>query len=182
MMKKLVLILALCLLCSFTFTACKNDEQTVEDNPTNDNQNQGDNNENDDNQNGDNQNDDNKDEVVYSEGLEFTSNGDGTCYVSGLGTCAETNINIPPVSPDGNKVTGIGKHLHLMIIHIGKCAARTAVNLDNGGIFFVGLVVDRLHRPAVNFIAVTHKAVKFRSYDSMFFAPGSIQVRHLLAV
>ncbi len=44
----------------------------------------------------------------YSEGLAFTSNGDGTCYVSGIGTCTDTEINIPHVSPTGDSVTSIG--------------------------------------------------------------------------
>ena len=46
--------------------------------------------------------------IVYSTGLEFTSNGDETCYVSGIGTCTDSVINIPPVSPEGWTVTGIG--------------------------------------------------------------------------
>ena len=45
----------------------------------------------------------------YSEGLAFTSNGDGTCYVSGIGSCRDTEIVIPPTSPDGYAVTGIGE-------------------------------------------------------------------------
>ena len=49
-------------------------------------------------------------DVTYSEGLEFTSNGDGTCYVSGIGTCTDTEIVIPPVSPSGDTVTGIGEY------------------------------------------------------------------------
>ena len=48
-----------------------------------------------------------KEEITYSEGLAFTSNGDGTCYVSGIGTCTDTDINIPPVSPKGDSVTRI---------------------------------------------------------------------------
>ena len=48
-------------------------------------------------------------EKGYSTGLEFTSNGDGTCYVSGIGTCTDTNILIPPVSPMGEKVIAIGE-------------------------------------------------------------------------
>ena len=47
-------------------------------------------------------------EPEYSEGLEFTSNGDGTCYVSGIGTCTDTELIIPPVSPAGDTVTAIG--------------------------------------------------------------------------
>ncbi len=49
-----------------------------------------------------------KEESPYSEGLAFVSNGDGTCYVSGIGTCTDTDVRIPPVSPEGDKVTGIG--------------------------------------------------------------------------
>lgn len=45
---------------------------------------------------------------VYSEGLEFISYANGTCYVSGIGSCKDTEINIPPVSPRGDKVTRIG--------------------------------------------------------------------------
>ena len=41
-------------------------------------------------------------------GLEFTSNKDGTCYVSGIGDCTEENIVIPSKSPKGDKVTAIG--------------------------------------------------------------------------
>ncbi len=45
---------------------------------------------------------------TYSEGLAFTSNGDGTCYVSGFGSCADTDVVIPEISPEGWTVTGIG--------------------------------------------------------------------------
>lgn len=44
----------------------------------------------------------------YSEGLEFVSEGKGTCYVSGIGSCTDTDLIIPPTSPDGDKVTEIG--------------------------------------------------------------------------
>ena len=48
-------------------------------------------------------------EVTYSEGLKFKSNGDGTCYVSGSGSCKDADISIPTVSPAGDRVTSIGK-------------------------------------------------------------------------
>lgn len=48
--------------------------------------------------------------VKYSEGLAFTSNGDGTCYVSGIGTCTDTDIVIPSMSPDGDDVVKIGAY------------------------------------------------------------------------
>lgn len=45
---------------------------------------------------------------TYSKNLKYASNGDGTCYVSGIGDCSDTDIVIPSVSPDGYTVTGIG--------------------------------------------------------------------------
>ena len=61
----------------------------------------------------------------YSEGLEFASNGDDTCYVSGIGTCSDTDIIIPPTSPDGKKVTSIGFHA------FNECDNITSVELSN---------------------------------------------------
>ena len=46
--------------------------------------------------------------IQYSEGLEFTSNNDGTCSVTGIGTCTDTILFIPSVSPAGDQVTSIG--------------------------------------------------------------------------
>ncbi len=40
-----------------------------------------------------------------SEGLEFASNGDGTCTLLGLGTCRDTALVVPAQSPDGDRVT-----------------------------------------------------------------------------
>ena len=34
-----------------------------------------------------------------SKGLEFTSNGDGTCHVSGIASCKGTKIVFPEMSP-----------------------------------------------------------------------------------
>ncbi|MBE6529135.1 MAG: leucine-rich repeat domain-containing protein [Ruminococcaceae bacterium] len=45
--------------------------------------------------------------VDYSVGLSFTSNGDGTCYVSGTGSCKDSVIAIPQTSPAGDRVTSI---------------------------------------------------------------------------
>ena len=52
---------------------------------------------------------DKTDSIHYSEGLEFTSNDDGTCYVSGIGSCTDANISISFTSPDGDRVTSIGE-------------------------------------------------------------------------
>ena len=44
----------------------------------------------------------------YSKGLEFKSHGDGTCSVSGIGTCTDTDVKIPSVY-NGEKVKSIGQ-------------------------------------------------------------------------
>ena len=40
-------------------------------------------------------------------GLSFTTNGDGTCRLSGLGTCTDACVIIPETSPEGDLVTEI---------------------------------------------------------------------------
>lgn len=42
-----------------------------------------------------------------TKGLKYKSNGDGTCYVSGIGKATDTEIIIPILSPGGSFVTGI---------------------------------------------------------------------------
>ena len=49
-------------------------------------------------------------EEVVPTSLAFKSNGDGTCYVSGIGTCTDAYIVIPETSPEGEPVTGIGAY------------------------------------------------------------------------
>ena len=41
-------------------------------------------------------------------GLVFRSNGDGTCSVTGIGTCEAVEVKIPAKSPAGDTVTSIG--------------------------------------------------------------------------
>ncbi len=43
-----------------------------------------------------------------SDGLEFTSNGDGTCTLTGIGTCTDTTIVIPEKN-NGETVTAVGE-------------------------------------------------------------------------
>ena len=59
-------------------------------------------------------------------GLEFTSNGDGTCYVSGIGDCTDLDIVIPATSPDGDIVTSIG---HAAFF---GCESLTSVEIPDG--------------------------------------------------
>ena len=62
---------------------------------------------------------------IESKGLAFTSNGDGTCYVNGIGTCTDTDIVIPTKSPAGDMVTGIGAKAFL------GCSGLTSVMIPD---------------------------------------------------
>ena len=54
-------------------------------------------------------------DLVASSGLEFESNGDGTCSIIGLGICTDTDIVIPIVSPDGDIVTLIEEYAFMSL-------------------------------------------------------------------
>ncbi len=51
-----------------------------------------------------------QEDANYSEGLVFKSNGDGTCAVTGIGTCTDEEIKIPTKSRQGDVVISIGMH------------------------------------------------------------------------
>ena len=83
------------------------------------------------------------DTMEESSGLAFVSNGDGTCYVSGIGSCIDNNIIFPKVSPDGDIVTSIANHafcatgtlesvvISETITRIGAYAFSECANLSN---------------------------------------------------
>ncbi|MGN0819833.1 MAG: leucine-rich repeat protein [Christensenellaceae bacterium] len=48
-------------------------------------------------------------DIGGSKNLEFTSNGDGTCVLTGIGACQDAKVNIPNVSPDFDVVISIGE-------------------------------------------------------------------------
>ena len=74
--------------------------------------------------------------AIYTRSLEFTSNGDGTCYVSGLGTSIETDLTIPKKSPYGDTVTGIGTNAFKNAIHITKVTLPDSLKNINYGAFY----------------------------------------------
>ena len=45
-----------------------------------------------------------------SQGLQFVSNEDGTCTVTGIGSCLDSNLVIPKMSPSGDLVTKVGQY------------------------------------------------------------------------
>ena len=69
---------------------------------------------------------------TYSEGLEYTSNGGGTCYVRGIGTCTDTDLMIPPTSPEGDSVIGISYYA------FSNCTSLTNVTIPDGVKYIFG--------------------------------------------
>ena len=62
-----------------------------------------------------------------SEGLEFESNGDGTCTLKGIGVCSDENLVIPMESPTGDKVTLIDEYA---FCNLKDVSSITLVNCD----------------------------------------------------
>ena len=85
-----------------------------------------------------------------SQGLAFTSNGDGTCYVSGIGTFSGEELVIPYTSDKGEKVVGIGESAFAnctflksvifpdSVVTIGRSALFNCTSLETLTIPFVG--------------------------------------------
>ena len=61
----------------------------------------------------------------YSEGLKFTSNSDGTCVVTGIGTCTDIYLIIPHTSLAGDIVTSIGSYA------FSNCTSLTSVTIPD---------------------------------------------------
>ena len=63
---------------------------------------------------------------ISSKGLEFTSNGNGTCYVSGMGSCRDSVVILPLMRPEGDRVEGIGDYA------FRNCTYLRAVDIHEG--------------------------------------------------
>ena len=81
---------------------------------------------------------------TYSSGLTFTSNGDGTCTVS-CGSCTDPVIDIPPVAPNGDIVTGIGSFTPYSGEHINEVRVPASVRVIDDYAFDNGMKNDILN-------------------------------------
>ena len=61
-------------------------------------------------------------EKSFSEGLAYTSLGDGACMLTGLGECRDTNVIVPAKSPSGEVVTAVG-----MSAFLGSSSVKTII-------------------------------------------------------
>ena len=74
--------------------------------------------------------------IRYSEGLSFALNEDGTCSVTGIGTCTDTELNIPPVALDNKRVTVISG------CAFQNCENLTSVTIPDGVTYIDCLAFD----------------------------------------
>ena len=70
-----------------------------------------------------------------SEGLLFVPSGNGTCSVSGIGSCTDKDIVIPKVSPDGDKVTALAPKAFFLSTSITSIYIPDSVTLIGAGAF-----------------------------------------------
>ena len=71
--------------------------------------------------------------------LDYTSNGDGTCVVSGIGTYNSEKINIPSTSPTGDTVVGIGEDAFRWCYNIKEVTLPDGV-INIGAFAFAGCI------------------------------------------
>lgn len=128
-------------------------------------------------------------------GLSYVSHGDGTCHISGLGTCIDTELKIPAYSPSGDVVTKISDGAFencsdLLSVTIPStvktigtgvfrgCANLVAINVDTensvycsvGGVLYSKdkkvLVSYPMNRPGNNFLVpLDTKAVAAYAFE-----------------
>ena len=75
-------------------------------------------------------------EMLYSQGLTYVSNGQGTCYVSGIGTCTDTKIVIPATYKE-RRVTQIGYRA------FGNCQNLTSIIIPDSVTSIGGYAFER---------------------------------------
>ena len=137
-------------------------------------------------------------------GLEYVSKGDGTCSISGIGSCISTELKIPAYSPSGDIVTKItdgafSNCTELLTITIPAtvktigtgvfrgCSSLVAINVDSensvytsvGGVLMskdkTVLVCFPINRPGANYLLSTDiKAVAAYAFE------GALNLKNLL--
>ena len=103
--------------------------------------------------------------ITPSVGLALVSHGNGTCYVSGIGTCTDTDIVIPSVSPAGDSVVGIGSNA------FGNCSTLAAVMIPSS----VTSIGSRAFQYCSSLTSITIPASVTSIGDYAFYNCGSLE-------
>ena len=113
------------------------------------------------------------DKKTYSEGLAFTSNADGTCFVSGIGNCTDSVVVIPPTSPDGDSVTSIGGSAFL------GCTGLTSITIPDS---VTSIVASAFHGcTGLTSITVDANNPKYKSIDgNLYTKDGKTLIKYAI--
>lgn len=76
------------------------------------------------------------DNFNYSEGLQYAVLSNGKAYVTGIGTCKDTDIILPSTNPDGNEVIGIGWYAFANNTNITSIIIPDSVTWIDQGAFY----------------------------------------------
>ncbi len=97
--------------------------------------------------------------VSYYQGVIFFSNRDGTCYVGGYTVDLPEIVNIPPISPAGDKVTSI-QHLAF-----SGCDWITSITIPEG----VASIGESAFAGCTNLLNVTLPSTLTNISDNVFY-------------
>lgn len=87
-------------------------------------------------------------DLTYSRGLEFQSlYSNGTCFVTGLGSCKDLHVVIPEISPEGHTVTGIAPNAFENCPSITKVTIPDTVTVIHEGAFRDCTKLETIHIP-----------------------------------
>ena len=100
--------------------------------------------------------------AISSRGLSFTSNGDGTCTLSGIGSCVDTCLIIPEKSDSGDTVVSIAAEAFAGNATIGAVQIPTTVT-SIGNAAFAGCT-------SLSYISVTQGNSAYRDVGGILYS------------
>ncbi len=131
-----------------------------------------------------------------SVGLSFDSNGDGTCCLVGMGTCTDTELIIPTLSPAGDTVTSVDSSafaneaitsvtVPVTVTEIGRkafngCTSLTDVYYEGSEeewkvlLDAIGTGNDALINAEIHFAKTTYYTVTFKDHDGKVLGTDTV--------
>ena len=94
--------------------------------------------------------------------LAFSSNGNGTCSVIGIGSCLDASIIIPAFAPNGDAVTAIAPRAFY------GCPTVTAIHIPAGVAFIGNLAFGDCK--SLSFITVSEDNLAYRSVEGVLYS------------
>ena len=94
--------------------------------------------------------------------LEFTSNQNGTCALTGIGSCTDATIVIPAYSPAGDRVTSISPRA------LYGCATVVSIHIPETVAFIGNLAFGDCKN--LSFITVSNANLAYRAVDGVLYS------------